>query len=113
MAPRGCWRSELLREDADGARRILEFATQVRPALPDNRPAFGYDRTRRVLRINGLYRHGFLLAPTVVEEALSLLSAPGENRPPGRWNCLREERSSTPFDLSHEAPEEVNTCLSA
>jgi glycine oxidase len=34
--------------------RILEFATQVRPALPDNRPAFFYHLGRHVLRINGL-----------------------------------------------------------
>jgi glycine oxidase len=53
--------------------RILEFNTQVRPALPDNLPALHFDRRQNVLRINGLYRHGFLLTPVVVEEALSLL----------------------------------------
>jgi glycine oxidase len=65
--------------------RILEFATQVRPALPDNRPAFHYDRERRVLRINGLYRHGFLLSPTIVEAAMVWLSSRNEVR----WQCLR------------------------
>ena len=54
--------------------RILEFNTQVRPALPDNLPAIRFDRARRVLRINGLYRHGFLLTPAVVEDVLVLLS---------------------------------------
>jgi glycine oxidase len=54
--------------------RILEFNTQVRPAFPDNLPAMRFDRERRVLRINGLYRHGFLLTPTVVEDVLVLLS---------------------------------------
>ena len=68
--------------------RILEFSTQVRPALPDNKPAFHFDREHRVLRINGLYRHGFLLSPTVVEEALMWLSATGEPRASGRWECL-------------------------
>ncbi len=92
--------------------RILEFATQVRPALPDNQPAFRYDRTGRILRINGLYRHGFLLAPAVVEEALSLLSAPGANQPSGRWNCLREEGAGSPADISREA-EEIHACLSS
>lgn len=54
--------------------RILEFNTQVRPAFPDNLPAIHFDRERTVLRINGLYRHGFLLTPTVVEDVLVLLS---------------------------------------
>jgi glycine oxidase len=44
--------------------RILEFNTQVRPALPNNLPAIQFDREQKLLRINGLYRHGFLLTPT-------------------------------------------------
>jgi glycine oxidase len=64
--------------------RILEFNTQVRPALPDNLPALRFDSEQRVLHINGLYRHGFLLTPTIVEEVLNVLS--GE--PSGRWACL-------------------------
>ena len=70
--------------------RILEFSTQVRPALPDNRPAFRYHRERRLLRINGLYRHGFLLTPTVVEEALAVVCAQCGMEPTGRWPCLRQ-----------------------
>lgn len=69
--------------------RILEFAAQVRPALPDNRPAFFYHLGRHVLRINGLYRHGFLLSPAIVEEALPLLSGQWEEPYTGRWSCLR------------------------
>ena len=69
--------------------RIQEFATQVRPTLPDNRPAFFYHLGRRVLRINGLYRHGFLLSPAIVEEALPLLSGQWEESYTGRWSCLR------------------------
>jgi glycine oxidase len=69
--------------------RILEFATQVRPALPDNRPAFFYHLGRHVLRINGLHRHGFLLSPAIVEEALPLLSGQWEESYTGRWSCLR------------------------
>jgi glycine oxidase len=92
--------------------RILEFATQVRPALPDNRPGLSYDQTRRVLRVNGLYRHGFLLSPTVVEEVMALLGLPGETTLPGRWSCLRLEYGS-PFDKRHEIREEIDTCLSS
>jgi glycine oxidase len=73
--------------------RILEFSTQVRPALPDNVPAFRFDRKREVLHINGLHRHGFLLTPTVVEEALALLSLQVPSTAIGRWPCLREHRS--------------------
>jgi glycine oxidase len=69
--------------------RILEFTTQVRPTLPDNRPAFFYHLGRHVLRINGLYRHGFLLSPAIVEEALPLLSRQWEESYTGRWSCLR------------------------
>jgi glycine oxidase len=78
--------------------RILEFATQVRPTLPDNRPAFFYHLGRHVLRINGLYRHGFLLSPAIVEEALPLLSRQWEESYTGRWSCLRM--------CSHEVEEE-------
>lgn len=80
--------------------RIVEFATQVRPTLPDNRPAFRFSADRRVLRINGLYRHGFLLSPTVVEAALAVLGVQ-ESSASGRWPCL---------ELS--AREEVDSCLS-
>ena len=83
--------------------RILEFAAQVRPALPDNRPAFFCHLGRRVLRINGLYRHGFLLSPAIVEEALPLLSEQWEEPYAGRWSCLR--------GCAHEV-EEQQACAS-
>jgi glycine oxidase len=91
--------------------RVLEFSTQVRPALPDNRPAFCYDRGRRVLSINGLYRHGFLLSPTVVEEAMALLSVPGASRLPGQWRCLYPEPSGAAVKADDDIAEEVSTCL--
>jgi len=52
--------------------RILEIATQCRPALPDNLPAL---RTLgpNVLQINGLYRHGFMIAPAVLDAVLELV----------------------------------------
>ena len=69
--------------------RILEFATQVRPALPDNKPALQYERDTRTLSVNGLYRHGFLLSPTIVEEVLALLLAPTQGTHVSRWKCLQ------------------------
>ena len=90
--------------------RVLEFNVQVRPALPDNRPAFHFDRNRKVLYVNGLYRHGFLLTPTVVEEVLALLSLQEPSAPTQRWPCLSEDSFAATF-----APvqDEVHACLSS
>ncbi|MDR1967080.1 MAG: FAD-dependent oxidoreductase [Burkholderiaceae bacterium] len=48
--------------------RILALDANLRPALPDNAPRV--DHALRLLRINGLYRHGWLLAPALVDQAL-------------------------------------------
>jgi glycine oxidase len=87
--------------------RILEFNTQVRPAMPNNLPAIHFDNEQNVLRINGLYRHGFLLTPTIVEEVLGLLSG----RPSGRWPCLNVNCSIASFGLLNTSTE-MQTCLS-
>ena len=52
--------------------RILEMATQCRPALPDNLPSIRWTAPR-TLQINGLYRHGFLIAPALLDMALELM----------------------------------------
>jgi len=49
--------------------RILRMDVNLRPALPDHRPAI--DIEPGMVRINGLYRHGWLLGPSLVDEALS------------------------------------------
>lgn len=51
---------------------IKEQVTACRPALSDNRPAI-YTQTG-LIRINGLYRHGFLLAPVVLQQALAAVT---------------------------------------
>jgi glycine oxidase len=89
--------------------RILEFNTQVRPALPDNLPALHFDQGRKALYINGLYRHGFLLTPTVVEEILAVLSVQESSAPVGRWNCLRQNLPISPVAAIRD---EVAICLS-
>jgi len=48
--------------------RILEFGSGLRPAFPDNLPRITV-RERR-LAVNGLYRHGFLIAPALAELTL-------------------------------------------
>ena len=48
--------------------RIVNMLTNCRPTLRDNLPKI--EHGDKLTRINGLYRHGYLLAPAVVEEAL-------------------------------------------
>jgi glycine oxidase len=50
---------------AFGEARIVEFGAGLRPAFPDNLPRITVDNTR--ISVNGLYRHGFLLAPALAE----------------------------------------------
>jgi glycine oxidase len=52
--------------------RILEIATQCRPTLPDNLPAIR-QLGDRVFQINGLYRHGFMISPALLEVVLALV----------------------------------------
>jgi glycine oxidase len=48
--------------------RIVRLDVNLRPALPDNEPRTDVAPGR--VRINGLFRHGWLIAPAVVEDAL-------------------------------------------
>lgn len=54
--------------------RILRLDRNLRPALPDHRPVAHIEDG--LVRINGLYRHGWLLAPAMVDEALNRLGWP-------------------------------------
>ena len=53
--------------------QIREQVTACRPALIDNRPKVFSEPG--LIRVNGLYRHGFLLAPVVLQQALDAVSA--------------------------------------
>ena len=60
---------------AFGEAEIVEIGTGVRPAFPDNLP-----RVARVggrLYVNGLFRHGFLLAPALARQAAEQVLAAG------------------------------------
>lgn len=46
--------------------RILEISTQARPTLVNNLPGIR-QLGERSLQINGLYRHGFLIAPAMLD----------------------------------------------
>jgi glycine oxidase len=51
--------------------RIVKWSVNCRPALPDNLPFVGWKNG--VLTINGLYRHGYLLAPACVFQGMGLI----------------------------------------
>ncbi|NKB47484.1 MAG: glycine oxidase ThiO [Legionellales bacterium] len=50
--------------------RILQTHTQLRPTFADHLPKIINDAG--LIRINGLFRHGFLIAPALIEQVLSL-----------------------------------------
>lgn len=49
---------------------ITELSSALRPAYPDHNPRIYWDE--HVLRVNGLYRYGFSVAPAIVEQAMAL-----------------------------------------
>jgi glycine oxidase len=57
---------------AFGEARILEFGSGLRPAFPDNLPRISIEQER--IAVNGLYRHGFLLAPALAELTLGYVA---------------------------------------
>ena len=52
--------------------RIVEFGSGLRPAYPDNLPRISIEQER--IAVNGLYRHGFLLAPALAELTLGYVA---------------------------------------
>ena len=52
--------------------RVLHTETNLRPALPNNLPVVRHSAGKT--EINGLFRHGWLIAPALVEQALHELS---------------------------------------
>jgi glycine oxidase len=58
--------------------RILEMATQCRPTLKDNLPEITIQHQAGktgLMTINGLYRHGFMISPAILDCALELLAS--------------------------------------
>jgi len=65
---------------AFGEAEIVELGADLRPAFPDNLP--DVRRSGRVLHANGLFRHGFLLAPALarrVADAVPSMLQPETN----------------------------------
>ncbi|MDZ7280165.1 FAD-dependent oxidoreductase [Pantoea eucrina] len=54
--------------------RVVESASGLRPAYPANLPEIHYEN--QTFYLNGLYRHGFLLAPMLAEQLMQRLGEP-------------------------------------
>ena len=62
--------------------RILEMATQCRPTLKNNLPEIRVQKEKGLadlMLINGLYRHGFMISPAVLDSAMELLESGESN----------------------------------
>ena len=62
--------------------RILEMATQCRPTLKNNLPEIRVQKDKGLsdlIMINGLYRHGFMISPAVLDSTLELLEVGQSN----------------------------------
>ncbi|HEX4051844.1 MAG TPA: glycine oxidase ThiO [Steroidobacteraceae bacterium] len=72
---------------AFGEARIVEMSSGVRPAFEDNLPRILH--LGRVWYVNGLYRHGFLIAPTLARR-LAAIVLDGQSFP--ELQGLRDQR---------------------
>ncbi|HEY8194224.1 MAG TPA: FAD-dependent oxidoreductase [Hyphomicrobium sp.] len=59
---------------AFGEAAILDMGAGVRPAFPDNVPRIIVEDGGSTIRVNGVYRHGFLLAPILAQAVAKFLS---------------------------------------
>ncbi|MET0432200.1 MAG: FAD-dependent oxidoreductase [Hyphomicrobium sp.] len=59
---------------AFGEASVIEMGAGVRPAFPDNVPRIIVEDGGQMIRVNGAYRHGFLLAPVLAREVQRYLS---------------------------------------
>jgi glycine oxidase len=53
---------------------IIDMGAGLRPAFADNVPKIIVERDERIIRVNGTYRHGFLLAPVLAEDVVRFLA---------------------------------------
>ncbi len=58
--------------------RIVKTDVNLRPAFPDNRPRI--EHQDGVTRINGMFRHGYLIAPAIVQDAVTAVANSAASR---------------------------------
>jgi glycine oxidase len=69
---------------------ILEMKAGLRPALSNNEPKIWVNNQN--LKVNGLFRHGYLLAPALVEQCLGIIN----KNQAGSLNSSNQSVSSVP-----------------
>ena len=69
---------------AFGEARIVELGTALRPAFPDHAPRIDVRGER--IAVNGLYRHGFLLAPALGEIVADYVVRGARDNAVMRWS---------------------------
>lgn len=76
---------------------IRQHVTQLRPAFSDNQPKISVQS--RLIQVNGLYRHGYLISPVVLKQILALVNEmnsadgnfqSGANLPYSHWLPIKE-----------------------
>ncbi|MDO4694267.1 MAG: FAD-dependent oxidoreductase [Eikenella sp.] len=60
---------------AFGEAQIVELAAKLRPTLNHHNPEIRYRPAGRLVEVNGLFRHGFMIAPAVSAAAVRLVLA--------------------------------------
>ena len=83
--------------------RVVHSEANLRPALPDNLPRI--ETQPGLTRINGLFRHGWLIAPALVSDALETLDSRlrgNDGREPLSPRSLRRVGNLLP--TTHERP---------
>ena len=82
--------------------RILEMAAQCRPTLKDNLPEIRLLKDQgsaALMQINGLYRHGFMICPAVLDCALELLMTDRSQTAADLDLCVRTNNHQQEVDL--------------
>ncbi|MET0497795.1 MAG: glycine oxidase ThiO [Steroidobacteraceae bacterium] len=82
---------------AFGEAEIVESGAGVRPAFPDNLPRVGWHGG--ALYVNGLFRHGFLLAPALARTVSEIVTS--------SWGSGEEVRQRSAFDFTSPTRGEV------
>ena len=78
---------------------IRQHVSQCRPAFSDNQPKITVQDS--LIQVNGLFRHGFLIAPVVLEQTLAVIA-----------NILNSSNSTLPYAelLPVDQPVSINQC---
>jgi glycine oxidase len=83
------------------------MSTQCRPTLKDNLPEIRINKPGLML-INGLYRHGFLIAPAVMDCAIELLSFSAADHSPASSALAKR----LDLRVTHDPQRELLACAS-